>query len=300
MQTTNNTTNTLLDINNLNMHFGGIKALTDVNIQIPNNEITAIIGPNGAGKTTLFNCITGFYTPTNGDMYLSFKNNSDNKDINRVRLNTLLGEGLRYLEFFNLTHLQSNLQKLYYLWFGGAHLLNRIGIARTFQNIRLFSNMSVIENLLVAQHMGINRNILSGLLNLKSYQDSEQQALDKAYTWLKICNIEKYANEIAGSLPYGHQRLLEIARAMCTNPKLICLDEPAAGLNANETENLCELITKLCTEYSTTVMLIEHDMNLIMNISSKIYVLDHGTVIARGTPHEIRNNPDVIAAYLGQ
>lgn len=286
-------TNQLLSVQNLNMQFGGIKALEQINLDIPANYITAIIGPNGAGKTTLFNCITGFYKPTTGHVVLNHNNTS-------INLNTLLGEKVILKNFLEPSLIKKNLLKIYYQWFGGAHLVNRSGIARTFQNIRLFTNMTVIENLLVAQHVSLNRSILAGIFNTEKYQASEKKAINNAYRWLKICGLEKFSNYLAGSLPYGHQRLLEIARAMCTNPKLICLDEPAAGLNPTETESLSFLITKLCKNYNTTVVLIEHDMDLVMNISDNIYVLDHGSVIAHGTPKEIRNNPDVIAAYLGQ
>lgn len=284
---------TLINVNNLSMQFGGISALNNVDLTIPEHKITAIIGPNGAGKTTLFNCITGFYKPTNGNIFLNRGNIS-------INLNTLLGEEIKLLDLIKISNLKENLVKIYYKWFGGAHLINRAGIARTFQNIRLFTNMTVLENLLVAQHVHINKNIISGLFNLKNFQESEQHAIEKAVKWLEICNIKKYANDEAGSLSYGHQRLTEIARAMCTDPKLICLDEPAAGLNSNETKELSLLIKRLCEKYNTTVVLIEHDMDLIMNISDQIYVLDHGAVIAKGTPTEIRNNPAVISAYLGQ
>ncbi len=284
-----NNINDILEIKNLNMRFGGIKALSKIDIQIPKNQITSIIGPNGAGKTTLFNCITGFYVPQTGVINLTVDNQS-------LNLNLLLGEEITLKDFLNPNYLA---HKIYYKIFGGAHLLNRAGIARTFQNIRLFNNMTVIENLLVAQHIKVNKNIFSGLFNLRSYQTSEQAALDHAMDWLNICGLTRYANVIAGSLPYGHQRLLEIARAMCTNPKIICLDEPAAGLNHQETEVLDALIRDLKTKHHMTVLLIEHDINLVMNISEKIYVLDHGQVIACGTPTEIRKNPVVIAAYLG-
>ncbi len=284
---------TLININNLKMNFGGIQALTDINIAIPKNKITAIIGPNGAGKTTLFNCITGFYKPSHGHIFL-------NTNDTTINLNNLLGEDLKISDLITPNKLRENLTKIYYNWFGGAHLINRIGIARTFQNIRLFANMTVLENLLVAQHTQINKKIISGLLNLKKFQDSESKAIQKAVHWLEICNIKQLANAQAGSLAYGHQRLTEIARAMCTSPKLICLDEPAAGLNSTETQMLSCLIKKLCEKYNTTVVLIEHDMDLVMKISDQIYVLDHGSVIATGTPTEIRNNPAVISAYLGQ
>ena len=278
----------ILNINDLNIRFGGIKALQNINLAIPAHKITAIIGPNGAGKTTLFNCITGFYQPNSGMINLNVNNQT-------INLNALLGEKIHLSDLLN----KNIFTKIYYNILGGAYLFNRTGIARTFQNIRLFNKMSVLENLLVAQHVHINKNLLSGLFNLASYKKSEQAALDKAIYWLDICGIKKYANHIAGSLPYGHQRLLEIARAMCTSPKIICLDEPAAGLNRHETKNLGKLIQEINTKHQTTVLLIEHDISLVMSISQLIYVLDHGKIIASGMPAEIRNNPIVKTAYFG-
>ena len=183
--------------------------------------------------------------------------------------------------------------------FGGTHLVNRAGLARTFQNIRLFKEMSVLENLLVAQHMWVNRNMLAGILNTKGYRKAESDALDCAFYWLEVVDLVDCANRLAGELSYGQQRRLEIARAMCTRPQIICLDEPAAGLNPQETEALSAMIRLLRDEHDLTVVLIEHDMGMVMSISDHIVVLDHGIVIAEGGPEAIRNDPKVIAAYLG-
>jgi branched-chain amino acid transport system ATP-binding protein len=183
--------------------------------------------------------------------------------------------------------------------FGGTHLVNRAGLARTFQNIRLFREMSVIENLLVAQHMQVNRNLLAGILNTRGYRNAENRALDRAFYWLEVVGMADCANLLAGTLSYGQQRRLEIARAMCTGPEMICLDEPAAGLNPVETQALSKIIRFLRQYHGVTVLLIEHDMGMVMEISDHVIVLDHGDVIARGEPKEIQSNTSVIAAYLG-
>lgn len=263
-------TESALEVQNLSVSFGGIHALQNVSFHVKNQSITAIIGPNGAGKTTLFNCVTGFYQATSGDIIYHDGHKSH-------AINTLLKT-----------------------WFGGSHTIAALGIARTFQNIRLFSDMTAIENLLVAQHNRLNRNIISGIFNLKSYRNSEAKALAKAQKWLGIMGLTADANRCAGELPYGHQRRLEIARAMCTDSKVICLDEPAAGLNHRETRELSDLIAQLRTEHGMTVLVIEHDMALIMEVSDHIVVLDHGEVIATGSPEEIKGNPKVLAAYLGE
>jgi len=183
--------------------------------------------------------------------------------------------------------------------FGGTHLVNRAGLARTFQNIRLFKEMSVLENLLVAQHMWVNRSMLAGILNTKGYRQAEEDAINTAFYWLEVVDLVDCANRLAGELSYGQQRRLEIARAMCTRPQVICLDEPAAGLNPQETEALSGMIRLLRDEHDMTIVLIEHDMGMVMGISDDIVVLDHGNVIAAGGPEQIRNDPKVIAAYLG-
>ncbi|MFU6375622.1 ATP-binding cassette domain-containing protein [Metapseudomonas otitidis] len=280
---------TILSVRNLMMHFGGIKALNDVSLDIQRHSISALIGPNGAGKTTVFNCLTGFYKATGGSILLDARGTST--DVIQV-----LGEPFQPTDFVNPARFGS---RLYYKMFGGTHLVNRAGLARTFQNIRLFREMSVVENLLVAQHMWVNRNLLAGVLNTPGFRRAEQEALDHAFYWLEVVDLTDCANRLAGELSYGQQRRLEIARAMCTRPQLICLDEPAAGLNPAETEALSRIIRTLRDEHQLTVLLIEHDMGMVMSISDHIVVLDHGVVIAQGGPDAIRNDPKVIAAYLG-
>jgi branched-chain amino acid transport system ATP-binding protein len=279
----------ILRVEHLMMHFGGIKALNDVNLDVGRGSITALIGPNGAGKTTVFNCLTGFYQATGGSIVL--KAQSRMTDVIQV-----LGQKIRPADFINPARLGS---RIYYKMFGGTHLVNRAGLARTFQNIRLFREMSVVENLLVAQHMQANRNLLAGILNTPGYRRAENQALDRAFYWLEVVNLVDCANRLAGTLSYGQQRRLEIARAMCTGPEMICLDEPAAGLNPVETQALSKIVRFLRQQHGVTVLLIEHDMGMVMEISDHVIVLDHGDVIARGTPSEIQSNVSVIAAYLG-
>ncbi|WHS62440.1 ATP-binding cassette domain-containing protein [Pseudomonas sp. G2-4] len=279
----------ILSVEHLMMRFGGIKALSDVNLKVRRNSIFALIGPNGAGKTTVFNCLTGFYKASGGRIEL----NAQGKRTDVIKL---LGEPFAPTDFVSPKAFCS---RLYYKMFGGTHLVNRSGLARTFQNIRLFREMSVIENLLVAQHMWVNRSMLAGLLNTRGYRKAEQQALDAAFYWLEVVDLVDCANRLAGELSYGQQRRLEIARAMCTRPQIICLDEPAAGLNPQETIALSGMIRRLRDEHDMTIVLIEHDMGMVMGISDDIVVLDHGNVIASGKPEQIRNDPKVIAAYLG-
>jgi branched-chain amino acid transport system ATP-binding protein len=279
----------ILSVDNLMMRFGGIKALNDVSLNIQRGSISALIGPNGAGKTTVFNCLTGFYKATGG----------------RIRLNTrggqtdviqVLGEPFRMGDLIAPRQLGS---RLWYKLFGGTHLVNRAGLARTFQNIRLFREMSVVENLLVAQHMWLNRGLLAGVFQTPRFRQSEEDALNHAFYWLEVVDLVDCANRLAGELSYGQQRRLEIARALCTRPQLICLDEPAAGLNPPETVALSRIIRTLRDEHDLTVLLIEHDMGMVMSISDYIVVLDHGDVIAQGRPQDIRHDAKVIAAYLG-
>nr|WP_314561994.1 ATP-binding cassette domain-containing protein [uncultured Pseudomonas sp.] len=279
----------VLQVEHLMMHFGGIKALSDVSLKVERNSIFALIGPNGAGKTTVFNCLTGFYKASGGKIELNVRG----KQTNVIQL---LGERFKAVDFVSP---KSFFSRVYYKMFGGTHLVNRAGLARTFQNIRLFKEMSVVENLLVAQHMWVNRNMLAGILNTKAYRKAESDALDHAFYWLEVVDLVDCANRLAGELSYGQQRRLEIARAMCTRPQIICLDEPAAGLNPQETEALSAMIRLLRDEHDLTVVLIEHDMGMVMSISDHIVVLDHGNVIAEGGPEAIRNDPKVIAAYLG-
>ncbi|NDO82928.1 ABC transporter ATP-binding protein [Citrobacter sp. NCU1] len=282
-------TDSILRVENLMMHFGGIKALNDVNLEVARGSITALIGPNGAGKTTVFNCLTGFYQASGGAIV--FNTRAKSTDVIQV-----LGQKIHATDFLNPGRLAS---RIYYKMFGGTHLVNRAGLARTFQNIRLFREMSVIENLLVAQHRQANRNLIAGIFNTPAYQKAENQALDRAFYWLEVVNLVDCANRLAGTLSYGQQRRLEIARAMCTGPEMICLDEPAAGLNPVETEALSSIVRILRERHGVTVLLIEHDMHMVMEISDHVIVLDHGDVIARGAPEEIQHNVSVIAAYLG-
>jgi len=279
----------ILRVENLMMHFGGIKALNDVSLEVKRGSITALIGPNGAGKTTVFNCLTGFYQASGGSILLETR--SRTTDIVQV-----LGQTLRAGDFLHPRRLMS---RIGYKMFGGTHLVNRAGLARTFQNIRLFREMSVVENLLVAQHMQANRNLIAGILNTPGYRRAESQALDRAFYWLEVVEMVECANRLAGTLSYGQQRRLEIARAMCTGPEMICLDEPAAGLNPVETHALSRIVRTLREQHGVTVLLIEHDMGMVMSIADWVIVLDHGNVIARGTPKAIQANASVIAAYLG-
>ncbi len=279
----------ILQVDNLMMRFGGIKALNDVSLSVARGSVTSLIGPNGAGKTTVFNCLTGFYRATGGRIMLNA--NQRSTDVIQV-----LGQKIHPQDWLNPARLGS---RVWYKMFGGAHLVNRAGLARTFQNIRLFREMSVVENLLVAQHMQVNRQLLAGVLNTRGYREAENRALDRAFYWLENVDLVSSANRLAGTLSYGQQRRLEIARAMCTRPELICLDEPAAGLNPVETDALSQILHRLRADHRISVLLIEHDMPMVMRISDHIVVLDHGDVIAQGTPQQIRHDPKVIAAYLG-
>lgn len=257
----------LLSIRDLSMRFGGLLAIDTVSLDVAPGAVTALIGPNGAGKTTLFNCLTGFYRPTSGSLVLD------------------IGGAGRELAGL------------------AGHRIARLGIARTFQNIRLFPRMTVLENLMVAQHAALMRASVfsvAGLLGLPSYRRAEREAVDRARSWLDRVGLLGRANDEAGSLPYGQQRRLEIIRALCTGPRLLCLDEPAAGLNATESAELARFLRGLTTELGIAVLLIEHDMSVVMGVSDRIVVLDYGRKIAEGSPAEIRADKAVIAAYLGE
>ncbi len=251
---------TLLEVSGLSMRFGGLLAVNGVSLSVQEKQIVSVIGPNGAGKTTVFNCISGFYNPTQGTIIF------DGEEI----------QGLK------------------------GHKISQKGMVRTFQHVRLFKEMTVIENLLVAQHRQLNTNLLAGFFKTPAFRHAEERAMENAAFWLKKVNLLEMANRAAGNLAYGQQRRLEIARCMVTKPKLLMLDEPAAGLNPNETQELDQLICDLRDQFDVAVLLIEHDMSLVMGISDQIAVINQGTPLATGTPAEIRDNPDVIKAYLGE
>lgn len=250
----------LLDVSDLMMRFGGLLAVDNVSLQVKHRQIHSVIGPNGAGKTTVFNCISGFYKPTGG--------------VVRYRGKAIHG----------LT----------------GHSISLLGLVRTFQHVRLFTSMTVIENLLVAQHRHMNTNYFSGLLKTPSYRRRQRESMDRAAHWLEQVGLLEHANREAGNLSYGQQRRLEIARCMVTEPGLLMLDEPAAGLNPKETSELDQLILRLRDEQDISVLLIEHDMGLVMGISDHITVINQGAPLADGTPGQVRENPDVIKAYLGE
>ena len=260
----------LLEVEHLTMRFGGLVAIGDLSFTAMREQITAIIGPNGAGKTTVFNCLTGFYKPTEG----------------RLTLHHPVKEKKYYLEQMD-----------------GFRIPQYAGVARTFQNIRLFSNMTVLENLLVAQHNNLMKASgfsIYGLLGLPNYKASEKEAVELARHWLEQVGLTDRADWEAGNLPYGDQRRLEIARAMCTKPQALCLDEPAAGLNPKETLDLNILLNNIREKEKIGVLLIEHDMSMVMEISDHVVVLDYGRKISDGTPEHVKNDPAVIRAYLGE
>jgi len=261
----------ILAAESVSMRFGGLMALGGVSLRMVRGSITAVIGPNGAGKTTLFNCITGFYRPTAGRIVLHPPPVPGEPPGEGVVLNRL-----------------------------PIHRIARLGVARTYQNIRLFPRMTVLENLLVAQHQRVRRGLLAGVFRTPAFRRAEARALERGWYWLRVTGLERLANHEAGTLPYGQQRRLEVARAMAGEPRLICLDEPAAGLNHRETGELNELILSLKQAHGLSVLLIEHHMGVVMNISDHVVVLDHGEVISDGPPAQVRADPLVIRAYLGE
>lgn len=250
----------LLDVQQAGRTFGGLKAVSDVSIQIHPGELVGLIGPNGAGKTTLFNLLTGVYEPSEGNILL------DGKSVSGLK----------------------------------PYQITKRGAARTFQNIRLFSNLSVLDNVKIAYHQHATHSIFSSIFRLPAHFKGEADMTVKAREFLKIFNLDGKKDELAKNLPYGEQRRLEIARALAARPKLLLLDEPAAGMNPQETHDLMNLIRWIRKEFDLTILLIEHDMSLVMGVCERIYVLDRGMLIAHGTPEEIKSNPKVIEAYLGQ
>ncbi len=254
----------ILEVNKMTMDFGGLRALDNVDLSINKGEIVALIGPNGAGKTTFFNCITGIYPPTSGDVFIAPDGKSEQI------------KGLK------------------------PNLVTRKGLARTFQNIRLFTSMTVLENVMIGCHAVTKSGIMGAIFRGASTKAEEKLIVENSYAILEKIGLAGFVDELAVNLPYGAQRRLEIARALATKPFLMLLDEPAAGMNPQETLELDELILKLRDQEGVSILMIEHDMKLVMSLSEKIYVVDYGKKIAEGTPEEIRNNPVVIKAYLGE
>ena len=253
----------LLEVKELTKNFGGLAAVSNVSVHFDEGELIGLIGPNGAGKTTFFNLLTGVYVPSSGTVTLNTEQGS--KVLNNVSPNKI----------------------------------TELGLARTFQNIRLFKDMTVLENVMVAMHAHDGNSVATSLLRTKKYYDTEESMRKRALELLSIFHLEEHQDDFAKNLAYGQQRRLEIVRALATKPKILFLDEPAAGMNPQETAELTELIARIRREFNLTVVLIEHDMSLVMQICQRIYVLEYGRLLAHGTPEEIKKNPDVIRAYLG-
>ncbi len=255
----------VLEVTNLSQNFGGLRALNDLSLTVGKGEIVALIGPNGAGKTTFFNCVTGIYTPTEGQVYLY--DNTGTKHLLNGRK---------------------------------PHRITTLGMARTFQNIRLFNEMTVLENVMIGRYCRTCAGIIGAILRDSKTRAEEQESIDQSYALLELVKLQEFWNETADNLPYGAQRRLEIARALATEPHMLLLDEPAAGMNPQETNELKELVFSIRDERQLSILLIEHDMGMVMSISDRIYVMEYGSCIATGTPTEIRSNPRVIKAYLGE
>ena len=264
LKMTEQSNHSILEVQSLTMDFGGIRALDKLNIRVRQGEIAALIGPNGAGKTTFFNCLTGIYKPTAGNLLLT-PPGQNSKRLNGLKPNKVTEQGL----------------------------------ARTFQNIRLFPDMSVLENVMIGRHCRTKAKVLGAIFRNKKTIQEEKDTVARSFALLEKIGLAAAADDFAKNLPYGAQRRLEIARALATEPALLLLDEPAAGMNPQETAELIELITGICDE-GISILLIEHDMKLVMSLSDHIFVMDYGKKIAEGTPDEVRNNPEVIRAYLGE